>query len=296
MISTLDSTIMGISDIRTLIGKYKIALPMSTWAGKRIAVDVSTSAHQHFNTALSVVQRHTPTDQDLDMDEVKLVLKDRMKAFYSVFKEENIDVVAVFDGPPPKEKNDTIAKRTEQRRSSKQRYHDAKVNGDLATMLKNLNWMVRMGDEINDMFRETIEELGFATLFAEEEAESVCCRMFHRGDVVAVYSRDIDVLAYRVETMICDDPRWIGDQRYVDVYLLSRVLDGLELTKDQWLDLCIMCGCDYNSRIPLVGPKTAYKHLRRHQSIEGVLAHLPKDGSCLNHQRCREIFRLNEQS
>src|SRR5690606_21317802 len=107
------------------------------------------------------------------------------------------------------------------------------------TMLKNINWMIQLKDEFKEILQETIESLGFRTLTADEEAECACSRMFHRGEVVAVFSQDTDVLAYRVETMICSDPIWIGQERFVGVYRLSEILDGLGLTPNQWVDLCI---------------------------------------------------------
>ena len=37
----------------------------------------------------------------------------------------------------------------------------------------------------------------------------------------------------------------------------SKALDELGLTDDQFIDLCIMCGCDYCSNIKGIGPVRA---------------------------------------
>ena len=42
-------------------------------------------------------------------------------------------------------------------------------------------------------------------------------------------------------------------------YRVDRILSDLELTKNEWIDFCILCGCDYVCRIPGVGPKNAFK-------------------------------------
>ena len=39
------------------------------------------------------------------------------------------------------------------------------------------------------------------------------------------------------------------------------VLSGLNMTMTQFIDFCIMSGCDYCPRIPGVGPVTALKHI-----------------------------------
>ena len=43
---------------------------------------------------------------------------------------------------------------------------------------------------------------------------------------------------------------------------LSDVLDGLKLTKEEFIDLCILCGCDYTSTI-----RGEFAQIRSHQLI-----------------------------
>ena len=42
------------------------------------------------------------------------------------------------------------------------------------------------------------------------------------------------------------------------------ILESLELEDRQFLDLCIMCGTDYNPNIPKIGSKSAYKRIIQH--------------------------------
>ena len=46
---------------------------------------------------------------------------------------------------------------------------------------------------------------------------------------------------------------------------------------DQFIDLCILCGCDYSGKITNIGPVKAYKYIQDHGSIEGVLSHIACD-------------------
>jgi 5'-3' exonuclease len=69
------------------------------------------------------------------------------------------------------------------------------------------------------------------------------------------------------------------------------MLEALELSCDSFLDLCIMCGCDYNKNIFRVGPEKAYKYIQKYSSIEDISANTPLDVSILNHVRGRELFR-----
>jgi flap endonuclease-1 len=45
----------------------------------------------------------------------------------------------------------------------------------------------------------------------------------------------------------------------------------------QFIDVCILCGCDYCDTIKGIGPKTALKLVKEHGTIEAVLASLDKE-------------------
>lgn len=45
-----------------------------------------------------------------------------------------------------------------------------------------------------------------------------------------------------------------------------------KLTMEQFIDFCILCGCDYTSRISNIGPVRAYKLLQEHNDILQIMA------------------------
>jgi flap endonuclease-1 len=58
---------------------------------------------------------------------------------------------------------------------------------------------------------------------------------------------------------------------------LEAALRGLELTFEQFVDLCILCGCDYCNTIKGVGPKTALKLIKQFKNIEGVVRYVQRE-------------------
>lgn len=40
---------------------------------------------------------------------------------------------------------------------------------------------------------------------------------------------------------------------------------------EQFIDFCILCGCDYTGRISNIGPVRAYGFIKKHQNIEEFL-------------------------
>ena len=57
---------------------------------------------------------------------------------------------------------------------------------------------------------------------------------------------------------------------------LNDVLAGLDMDMKQFIDLCILLGCDYCGSIKGIGPKRAVELMKKHKSIEEVLANIDK--------------------
>jgi hypothetical protein len=57
-------------------------------------------------------------------------------------------------------------------------------------------------------------------------------------------------------------------------FRLADILTAMELTMPQFVDLCILCGCDYTDTIRGIGPKNALKLIKTHGTIEKVLESL----------------------
>ena len=71
----------------------------------------------------------------------------------------------------------------------------------------------------------------------------------------------------------------------------DNLLKELDFSKESFLDLCIMLGCDYNTNIPNIGPEKSISLLRKHKTIDNI----DIDKSILNHIRVRELFSVPEK-
>jgi 5'-3' exonuclease len=137
----------------------------------------------------------------------------------------------------------------------------------------------------------TILDVPFIT--APLEAETMCADLCKRGLVDAVLSRDSDVMAYGAPVFLTNIDMRSGVCQRI---LYDNLLEELDLTTDQFLDFCIMCGTDYNKNIFRVGPKNAYKLIQKHGDIESIEAETKYDTEILNHVRGRELFRDYERA
>jgi Chloriridovirus flap endonuclease 1-A len=118
---------------------------------------------------------------------------------------------------------------------------------------------------------------------APGEAEAYCAYLMSKDLVDGVVSNDSDLLTYGCTKLILHIN---NDQcQYINLNIL---LEGLNFTKEQFVDFCIMCGTDYNVNIPSIGIQRSFRMISTYGSIDEI-KHPQKD--CLNHIRIREIFK-----
>jgi len=77
---------------------------------------------------------------------------------------------------------------------------------------------------------------------------------------------------------------------------LSNALEQLNISMDQFIDFCILSGCDYCDTLKGIGPATAIRLLVQHGCLEEVLKTLDEDKipKNFNYQVAREFFHKCE--
>lgn len=120
------------------------------------------------------------------------------------------------------------------------------------------------------------------------EAETICADLCKKGLVDGVLSEDTDVLAYSSPIFLTKIETTTNTCIQINH---KKVLEQLKLTNEEFLDLCIMCGTDYNKNIPKVASETAFKYIKKYSNIETLSENTSLDISILNHTRVREIFK-----
>lgn len=156
-------------------------------------------------------------------------------------------------------------------------------------IIKLENQSVQITSEDLKLTREILDMFQIPHYNAILEAETICSDLCKKGLVDSVLSEDTDILVY--ENPICLAKLDTGTDTCTMVNY-NEVLTSLELTSDQFMDFCIMCGTDYNKNIPKIGPKKAYQLIKEYNTIDNMKDVF--DISILNHIRTREIFRQYE--
>jgi flap endonuclease-1 len=243
------STDMGVRGLSKLIETHAPesikAVRLEDYKGKVIAVDAQLQLYQLMHGALSGVSTETVAGPSasvaMDTYVGNKILQGVLSRTVRMLA-AGIRPVYVFDGKLPPEKR---------------RKKENKSEG--------VRWVTP--DDIRDCKR-LLGAMGVLVVDAASEAEAQCAEMVKRGTAWITVSEDMDTLAFgsmrMVRGLFTEDPR---------EYDLEKAKAGLGMTsQDMFVDLCILCGCDYCSTLPGVGPVRALQNIRNHGGIDGVIA------------------------
>ncbi|KAF3927174.1 hypothetical protein ABW20_dc0102574 [Dactylellina cionopaga] len=236
--------------------------------GRKVAIDASMSIYSFLIAVRSEGQVLT--------SETGETTSHLMGMFYRTLRmvASGIKPLYVFDGKPPTLKSGELAKRTARKFEAQEAHAEAKEVGTAEEIEKFSRRTVRVTREHNDECKRLLKLMGVPYLDAPCEAEAQCAVLAKAGKVYAAASEDMDTLCF--ETPILLRHLTFSEQRKqpIQEIHLDRVMAGLDMTREQFIDLCILLGCDYCDTIPKIGPTTALKLIRQYKSIEKVIESL----------------------
>lgn len=100
------------------------------------------------------------------------------------------------------------------------------------------------------------------------EAEATCAYMYHQKDVDYVLTDDSDIMAYGCSYLSKIGPS--GTCVYTDYQLL---LESTGLSREEFVDFCIMMGTDYNDRVKGFGPVKCLKTITEFSTLDKITAY-----------------------
>lgn len=181
--------------------------------------------------------------------------------------ENGIKPIYVFDGKAPELKVGELEKRKERRKDAEEKLLVAETEEERNKMKKRL---VRVTKQHNDDCKRLLELLGCPVVTSPSEAEAQCAQLCKEGLVYAIATEDMDGLTFATPKLIRNLSSGRADDKARE-YTFSKVLEGLELDYDQFVDLCILMGCDYCDSINGIGGKKGLDLIKKLGSIENIL-------------------------
>jgi 5'-3' exonuclease len=106
--------------------------------------------------------------------------------------------------------------------------------------------------------------------------------MVTQGQAYAVASEDMDSLTFGAAFLL---KGFNNKKEPIAEVSLEEVLRSLNLTQNEFIDMCILLGSDYTTHVEGIGPANGYKLIHQYSSLEQVIEFvntLRKSGSkCL---------------
>lgn len=206
--------------------------------------------------------------------------------------ENGIKPVFVFDGKPPELKLNELQARRLKREEANKSLEAAKEEGDAEKILKSTKMTVKVTREQNEEAKKLLRLMGVPVIDAPSEAEATCAALCRDGKVYASATEDADCLTFGTKLLIRNLMAAESQKKTILEVSLENILVQLNVSMRQFIDFCILSGCDYCDTLKGVGPSTAIKMLMQHGSIEKVLENMDKDKipDNFDYQTARDFF------
>lgn len=239
--------------------------------GRKVAIDASMSIYSFLIAVRS--------DGQQLMNDAGETTSHLMGMFYRTLRmvDAGIKPLYVFDGKPPKLKSGELAKRFQRKQEAQEDLEEAKETGTAEDVEKFSRRTVRVTREHNAECQRLLKLMGIPYIIAPTEAEAQCAVLARAGKVYAAASEDMDTLCFNTPILLRH--LTFAEQRKEPIQEIhtDKVLEGLNMDRKQFVDLCILLGCDYLDPIPKIGPSTALKLIREHGSLEKVVEFIQND-------------------
>jgi len=305
---------MGIKNLRIILNqKCKLAIntrKLDSYRGMTLGIDLSIFLYKYLYNNDDHIEGLT-----------RLILR---------LLKNQITPLFVFDGKPPKEKYETLQERRERREYliKKKNLIDNIINIEKNDYDNFKNKVMELTDnnklslddeEIKSYFEKSDEELqiesdkiakkiiyvtpehinaakklfdlfGIKYINSPCEAESLLAILCKDNIVDGCISEDTDILVNGGYLFLRN---FNSEKNTVEEYCLHGILNNLNITYEQFIDLCILCGCDYTTKINGLGPITAHKLITKYGNIETIIENnnkyiIPDN---FEYQKARDLFK-----
>jgi flap endonuclease-1 len=195
------------------------------------------------------------------------------------FIEHGIKPVYVFDGQPLDLKRGELDKRRALKEKAAAELEAAVAADNAEDVERFTKRTVRMEASHKTDCEKLLRLMGVPVVLAPFEAEAQCAALARADKVYAAVSEDMDTLTFGAPRLV---RKLFASEKSMDKappmeISLDKALAGLGLTMDQFIDVCILSGCDYCDTIKGVASISALKLVKQHGSLEKILENIDRE-------------------
>jgi len=242
---------------------------MDMLTGKVVACDASMAIYQFLIATQGFSKMGNPGLFELK-DEDGNLTGHLVGLYYRTiqFMENGVKPIWVFDGKPPELKAHELDKRKEMKAAAEESKEEAEAAGDWEKVKQMAGRSIKITPEMMADAKKLIRLIGCPVIEAPCEAEAQCAQIVKHGLAYATATEDMDALTFGTHFQL----RGFNSKKEPLTQIeLKVLLEQFEMSMDEFIDLCIMCGCDYTKNIGGIGPIKAFKFIKDHGNIESII-------------------------
>ncbi len=270
---------MGVK-INELVQNVKRSITFENLFNKRIAIDAFNTIYQF----LAIIRQRDGTPlKDYEGN----VTSHLSGLFYRSinFIEHNIKPIYVFDGVATELKLETIKERKKIKDDAKKKMVEAQEAEDFREAKKFAQQTSKLNSDMIEESKKLLENMGIPVFQASSEGEAQSAYLVEKGDAWACASQDYDTLLFGGERLVRNfavsrskkvkDTTVTLDIEYVS---LPKLLENLEITREQLVEMGILIGTDFFSGIHGIGQHKALDLIKKYKSIKNIVSEKVKVG------------------
>ena len=256
------------TQLRNILVSHELLLNDLT--NKTLAVDSYNLLYQFLTTIRS-------RDGSLLMDSKGNVTSHLVGLFSRTTRlmQNNIKLIFVFDGEPPKLKEVERQRRKNIKIEAEKKYEKAVEEENIEEMKKYASRTARLTEDMIKESKKLISALGLPIVQAPSEGEAQAAYIVKSKDADYCVSQDFDSLLFG-SPMLIRNLSLIGKRKKSglsyetvnpEIIDLSENLNNLGIDQNQLIALAMLVGTDYNiGGIKGIGPKNALKLVKKYKS------------------------------
>ena len=217
----------------------------------------------------------------------------------NILRLNNIIPLFVFDGKPPKEKDDLLRERKQNKKKAEEKYNELKnklIDGQnekiQEEMIQLKKEFIRLHHtDIKDV-KLLIQSLGVSYIEAPGEADKLCAKLVNKNLAYACLSEDMDMFVYGCKRVL----RYLSLlNKTAIMYEMKDILIELDMNFNDFKNICIISGTDYNihNNNDLTNTLKYFKKYRKSKEKKNnFLSWLEENTDYINGLEVREISKL----
>ena len=235
-------------------------------SGKLIAIDISILLYQ-----VVILIRNSGADMMNNQGDITSHILGLFNKTINLLK-MNIIPVYVFDGKPPMFKKNIINNRREMKQKAYEKLEEDLNEED---KIKYFKRTVSISKKQIDECMELLDLMGIPYIIAPEEADSQCAELVKCGLVDGVLTEDMDIMTFGATKIYRNLTSYKKNNISIS---MDDVLSALYINYEQFVELCILFGCDYCEKIKDIKPETVYEYYIKNKNIPDTLELIKKNG------------------